>query len=216
MISHAGKSIGRGWVFGLNEALDQTGATVGPLIAALVLYLRGGYRHAFAALLISALLCLSVLIVARVLYPRPQELEQRVAKAAPGKGIFQTILDLLYRWSVDCGRLCRFRLDCVSFSKRSSGSAKHGPGPVCCSNGHGSVEFPGLRSTVGQIRPTNSSASIFPLRVICSFRLSWRIHVSSHRNGPVGNRLGSSGLITQSHPLQCHPDGEAEHGIRRV
>ncbi len=28
MISHAGKSIGRGWVFGLNEALDQGGATV--------------------------------------------------------------------------------------------------------------------------------------------------------------------------------------------
>ena len=42
MISYAGKEIGRGWVFGLNEALDQGGATVGPLIVALVLYLKGG------------------------------------------------------------------------------------------------------------------------------------------------------------------------------
>jgi hypothetical protein len=58
MISHAGKSIVRGWVFGLNEALDQAGATVGPLITALVLYLHGGYQHAFAVLLISVLLCL--------------------------------------------------------------------------------------------------------------------------------------------------------------
>src|SRR5213078_3426840 len=40
MISYAGKEIGHGWVFGLNEALDQSGATVGPLIVALVLYLR--------------------------------------------------------------------------------------------------------------------------------------------------------------------------------
>src|SRR6266511_4259291 len=44
MLSYAGKSIGAGWVFGLNEALDQAGATIGPLLLALVLYLNGGYR----------------------------------------------------------------------------------------------------------------------------------------------------------------------------
>jgi predicted MFS family arabinose efflux permease len=64
MLSQAGKSIGHGWVFGLNEALDQTGATLGPLVAAFILYRRGGYPHAFAALLVSALLCLAVLVVA--------------------------------------------------------------------------------------------------------------------------------------------------------
>jgi MFS family permease len=86
MLSHAGKSIGQGWVFGLNEALDQTGATVGPLIVALVLYLHGGYRHAFAVLLVSALLCLGTLVVARLLYPRPQELEERSAQTLRAKG----------------------------------------------------------------------------------------------------------------------------------
>jgi len=76
MLSHAGKSIGQGWVFGLNEALDQTGATLGPLITAFVLYRHGGYRHAFAVLLISALLCLAVLFIAWFPHRRPHEMEE--------------------------------------------------------------------------------------------------------------------------------------------
>ena len=75
MLSYAGKSIGRGWVFGLNEGLDQAGATVGPLVVALVLYLRHGYREGFAILLISALLCLTTLVLARIWYPEPHKLE---------------------------------------------------------------------------------------------------------------------------------------------
>jgi len=86
MLSHAGKSIGRGWVFGLNEALDQGGATVGPLITALVLYLKGGYREAFAVLLISAALCLGTLCIARILYPRPHELEERAPQRLQTRG----------------------------------------------------------------------------------------------------------------------------------
>lgn len=38
MLSFAGKHIGQGWVFGLNEALDQTGAPLGPLILSLTLF----------------------------------------------------------------------------------------------------------------------------------------------------------------------------------
>src|SRR6266436_4609378 len=76
MLSHAGRSIGAGWVFGLNEALDQAGATIGPLVVALILYLNGGYRTGFGVLLIPALLCLAVLVAARLLHPRPHELEE--------------------------------------------------------------------------------------------------------------------------------------------
>lgn len=75
MLARAGESIGHGWVFGLNEALDQTGATLGPLITAWVLYRHGNYHHAFAVLFVSALLCLAVLVVACVLYHRPQQSE---------------------------------------------------------------------------------------------------------------------------------------------
>ncbi len=75
MLSHATQSIGRGWGFGLHEAMDQIGAILGPLIVAGVLYFNGGYRISFAILLIPALLALAVLLVARALYPRPRDLE---------------------------------------------------------------------------------------------------------------------------------------------
>ena len=76
MLSYAGKSIGAGWVFGLNEALDQAGATIGPLLMALILYFNGGFRTGFGVLLIPALICLAILVAARLLHPRPHELEE--------------------------------------------------------------------------------------------------------------------------------------------
>lgn len=71
MLSRAGQMLGHGWVFGLNEALDQTGATLGPLIIAFVLYRRSGYRQAFAILLVPAVLCLAILVFAAAVYRRP-------------------------------------------------------------------------------------------------------------------------------------------------
>jgi MFS family permease len=75
MLSHAGQQLGSGWVFGLHEALDQAGAVAGPLIVAGVLYVGGGYQAGFASLLMPALLCLSAVAAARLLYPHPQHLE---------------------------------------------------------------------------------------------------------------------------------------------
>jgi predicted MFS family arabinose efflux permease len=81
MLSYAGKSIGAGWVFGLNEALDQAGATIGPLLVALILYLNGGFRTGFGVLLIPALICLATLITARLMHPRPHDLDEGVGRA---------------------------------------------------------------------------------------------------------------------------------------
>jgi MFS family permease len=75
MLSFAGKQMGHGWVFGMNEALDQAGATLGPLIISLVLFLHGDYRHGFALLLIPALLTLAVLVIARFFFPNPRALQ---------------------------------------------------------------------------------------------------------------------------------------------
>ena len=86
MISYAGKSIGRGWVFGLNEGLDQAGATFGPLIVALVLFKHEGYHIGFGVLLVPALLCLATLIVARFWYPEPHKLEEGSTELLETKG----------------------------------------------------------------------------------------------------------------------------------
>ena len=73
MLSHAAKEIGYGWGFGVHEALDQFGALFGPLAVAVVIFYRHHYRLAFAVLLLPALVTLSLIIVARLLYPRPEE-----------------------------------------------------------------------------------------------------------------------------------------------
>jgi MFS family permease len=67
--------MGYGWGFGIHEALDQFGALFGPLVVATVLAHQGNYRVAFAVLLIPALITYGLLIVARLLYPRPEKLE---------------------------------------------------------------------------------------------------------------------------------------------
>jgi MFS family permease len=76
MLSHAAKQIGYGWGFGVHEALDQLGALIGPLALALILALKhDDYKLAFASLAIPAVIMLALLAVARIIYPRPQDLE---------------------------------------------------------------------------------------------------------------------------------------------
>jgi predicted MFS family arabinose efflux permease len=120
MLSHAGHSIGQGWVFGLNEALDQTGATLGPLITAWVLYRSGNYHHAFATLLVSALLCLTVLVVARFLYPRPHELEARTARPLSSKGFSKAYWLYLAAGALIAAGFADFSLIAFHFQKTAT------------------------------------------------------------------------------------------------
>jgi predicted MFS family arabinose efflux permease len=117
MLSYSTKEMGAGWVFGLNEALDQAGATLGPLVVALVLYLRGGYRDGFAILLVSALLCMATLVIARVLYPRPQDLERREAQSLQTKGFSKTYWLYLLAGALIAAGFADFALISFHFEK---------------------------------------------------------------------------------------------------
>ncbi len=120
MLSHAGKSIGHGWVFGLNEAIDQAGATLGPLVTAWILYRHGGYRHAFAVLLISALLCLVVLLVAWFLYPRPHELAAEPAPSLIATGFPRAYWLYLAAGALIAAGFADFSLIAFHFQKTAS------------------------------------------------------------------------------------------------
>ena len=87
MLSFAGKEMGSGWVFGLNEFMDQFGATLGPLIVAWVLFAKNSYRYGYGILLISAVLCLAMLIAARLFFPKPQDLDKKEAAGLETKGL---------------------------------------------------------------------------------------------------------------------------------
>jgi len=78
MLSHAGKQVGLGWTFGLHEALDQLGALSGPLVLAWILTRHSGYSLGFAVLAIPAAITIAILIFARIVYPRPEEMEVHV------------------------------------------------------------------------------------------------------------------------------------------
>jgi MFS family permease len=83
MLSHATSAVGHGKGFGLHEALDQIGAVTGPLIVGAVYYFSGDYHQSFAILLIPALIAISILIVARIVYSDTSKLEPKKTDQIP-------------------------------------------------------------------------------------------------------------------------------------
>jgi MFS family permease len=117
MLSYTTGSLGRGWVYAVNSALDETGATVGPLLIALVLFLKGNYRTGYALLLISALSALAALTVARVVFPLPSRLE--TGRTAQATGF--TRLYWLYMLAGSCFAAGLMSFELISYHLSSTG-----------------------------------------------------------------------------------------------
>ncbi|HEX4303292.1 MAG TPA: MFS transporter, partial [Rhizomicrobium sp.] len=81
MQSRAGDLIGQGWAFGLQEALDQTGAVIGPLIAAFILARHGGFHAAYAWLAVPALLTMLTIVAIAVRYAFAGRVEATATQA---------------------------------------------------------------------------------------------------------------------------------------
>ncbi|PLZ95273.1 MFS transporter [Fischerella thermalis CCMEE 5268] len=79
LLSHGVSQLGRGFGFGLHEAMDQTGAVMGPLAVAAVLYWQGGYQNGFVILIVPAISGLLLLLILRQLYPNPQDFEEETS-----------------------------------------------------------------------------------------------------------------------------------------
>ena len=85
MLSYSAGTLGRGWVYGLNTALDETGATLGPLLIAFGLHRGATYRTGYSWLIVSSLCALAALTVARVNFPVPSKLEVPGTASGPAR-----------------------------------------------------------------------------------------------------------------------------------
>ena len=128
MLSHAGTVIGPGWAFALREALDQTGAMVGPLAVAAILYFNGSYRTGYAFLLIPAIAALGVLAAGRRLYPNPSELEAEAPEPAGGGRLPRSFWVYLIAMSLIAAGYADFNL--ISFHLQEASSASSGRIPI--------------------------------------------------------------------------------------
>jgi MFS family permease len=93
ILSHAAHQVGRGWGFGLHEALDQVGAVIGPLVFAVSLAVSGGYQTGFAVLAIPFVLLVVTLFYARWRTPDPAAFEEgQGIQPAPDQSRYSRIL----------------------------------------------------------------------------------------------------------------------------
>jgi MFS family permease len=86
MLSYSTGKHGKGWVYAVNTAMDETGATIGPLLIALLLFKGAGFRTGYGWLLISSAFALGALVAARMVFPVPSRLESGGPATAHAKG----------------------------------------------------------------------------------------------------------------------------------
>jgi hypothetical protein len=70
MLAEAGEHMGRGWAFGVNEALDQCGAFIGPLVVAAILFAYRDPHPAFFWLGVPAAITLALVAGLGVTFPQ--------------------------------------------------------------------------------------------------------------------------------------------------
>lgn len=85
MLAQAGEQMGRGWAFGVNEAMDQFGALIGPLAVAGLLAWKGNFQLAFALLAIPAVITLLLVFGARVSFPNAGHIEREPQTSQVGR-----------------------------------------------------------------------------------------------------------------------------------
>jgi len=220
MLSHAAKEIGYGWGFGVHEALDQTGALVGPLLVALVLSFRHQYRQAYAALLVPALLALFLLVLARWRYPRPEELGPKSPPSTETKGLRRPFWLYMTGAALAAAGFADFSLIAYHFEKANI--IPQGWIPVFYSiamaaSGLGSLSFGRLfdRAGIRILIPLTLSAALFaPLVFLGGFGLSlagvalWGIGMGVQESiipaavatmVPVEKRASAYGIFTGSY-----------------
>lgn len=221
MLSHAAKEMGFGWGFGVHEALDQFGALFGPLLVALILAHRGYYRLAFGTLLVPAMLTVLLLSIARLLYPRPEDLEAK-AQEARATGLPRVFWIYLIGAALVSAGFADFQL--ISFHFQQDGIVKTIWIPIFYSvamavSGVGSIVFGKLfdRFGISVLVPLTILSALFaPLVFLGGFWMAligaalWGLGMGVHESiipaavgtmVPIERRPSAYGLFTGAYGL---------------
>ncbi len=100
MLSHAGAEIGRGKAFAIHEALDQSGALLGPLLVGLMIAVSG-YQLGFGVLAIPGALALVAVFLLRKAVPDPARYDTHAVSepaAEPGQARVRVPLPARFWW----------------------------------------------------------------------------------------------------------------------
>jgi MFS family permease len=119
MLSYSTGKHGKGWVYAVNTAMDETGATLGPLVIALALFLRVDFRTGYSLLLVTSLLALISLGAARLTFPVPSRLEAGGPVTASATGFSRSYW--LYMLAGACFAAGLMSFELVSYHLSSSG-----------------------------------------------------------------------------------------------
>ena len=180
MLSHAAREMGYGWGFGVHEALDQFGAMFGPLLVALVLAVsQHDYKLAFAALAVPAVITLSLVLVARRFFPRPQDLSAGPAEVTTS-GLPRVFWVYLAGAALVAAGFADFPLIAFHFQQARTVSAPLVPvfyAVAMAVSGTGSLVFGRLfdRAGIGVLIPlTVAAAAYAPLVFLGGVWAAWR------------------------------------------
>jgi hypothetical protein len=212
MLSHAAAEVGRGWGFGFHEAMDQAGAVSGPLIVALVLYLKGSYRAGFAYLLLPALLAILVIGLTARLYPQPRHLEVSVPRLET-EGLTRPYWLYVAAVGLIGAGYADFPLIAFHFGKTAVASPDWIPIFYAVAMG---VDA-GAALILGRLfdrlgMPVIITGSF--IRVVCPFGIPGRFWTRPGGHGFVGLRDGSAGIHYQGGPGGNGPPGPTGHRLR--
>ena len=122
MLSYSTGKHGRGWVYAVNTAMDETGAMLGPLVVALALFLKADFRAAYGLLLVSSLLALTALTAARVTFPVPSRLEEGGPATATAMGFTRAYW--LYMIAGSCFAAGLMSFEFVAYHLSMTGAVK--------------------------------------------------------------------------------------------
>ena len=213
MLSYTTGKHGKGWVYGVNTALDETGATLGPLIMALVLLLHGDYRTGYALLLISSVLAIGALTVARMNFPVPSRLEE--GRTAPAGGFSRSYW--LYMVAAACfaAGLISYELVAYHLATAKVVTEQWIPVFLAFSTGCGVIASLVLGKLYDRAPLPTLLVAVFLSSLFSPFFLR-RFAGAPHRHGVLGYRICNPGYPVQGGGSRRTARGKTQSGLRSL